>query len=201
MRQLESAWCGRTDYLGTLGSSPLSALALFAFASTIHLATCEHTAVMGLQKLCSLVESIRMLLVRLFLCLDDLVEVFPSALLLDALGPLLFDLSELLELVLEVSLRLVALLVLIAHVLVIGFERLRILLVRIVIIREQSFLSESVLCLQARVILGQVIDRSLQHRHRLLMALFTGLLDRLALRHQGRLVRVLLSGEVGAGLL
>jgi hypothetical protein len=142
-----------------------------------------------------------MLLVRLFLCLDDLVEVFPSALLLDALGPLLFDLSELLELVLEVSLRLVALLVLIAHVLVIGFERLRILLVRIVIIREQSFLSESVLCLQARVILGQVIDRSLQHRHRLLMALFTGLLDRLALRHQGRLVRVLLSGEVGAGLL
>ena len=100
--------------------SLLSALAFLALAAFCLLFTGKHTAVVSLQELGSLVKRIRLFPLLHLLPLNDLVKVLPTALLLDALRPLLLDLSEFLLLVLKVSLGLVALLVLLAHLLIIG---------------------------------------------------------------------------------
>ena len=74
---------------------------------------------MSLQELCSLVKSILLLLVNLLFLSDDLVEILTSSLFFDTLSPLLLDLCKILHLVLELGLELVALLILVAHVLII----------------------------------------------------------------------------------
>jgi len=80
-----------------LGSSLLSsALALLTLAAFFHLATCEHTAVMGLQELSSLMQRLGFLPVFSLLLLDDCVEGLTSALLFNALSPLFLDLRQML---------------------------------------------------------------------------------------------------------
>ena len=74
---------------------------------------------MSLQELCSLVKGILLLLVNFLFLPDDLVEILASSLLFDALSPLLLDLCKVLHLVLELSLELVALLILVTHVLIV----------------------------------------------------------------------------------
>jgi len=120
---------------------------------------------MGLEELSSFMECVRVLLVSRLLLLDDLVEILPTALFLNALSPLLFDLGKLLFLVLEVGLCLITLLVLLAHLLIVGLKGTRVLLVSIFVTSAKVPLSKDVLILDSNVILVEIFLMPLQLSH------------------------------------
>lgn len=177
-------------------SLALSALAFLALARTVHLATGEHATVVCLQELSGLVERILLLPVVLLLFLNNFVEVLSSTFLLLAFGPLLFYLSELLELIFEISLCLVTLLVLVTHVLIVRFQRLSVLLVRIIVVGQERLLGRLVSALKRSVISSLIIDGSLELSHGLLMAFLASLFDNLSLAHERGLVGVLILSKI-----
>lgn len=156
---------------------------------------------MCLQELSGLVERILLLPVVLLLFLNNFVEVLSSTFLLLAFGPLLFYLSELLELIFEISLCLVTLLVLVTHVLIVRFQRLSVLLVRIIVVGQERLLGRLVSALKRSVISSLIIDGSLELSHGLLMAFLASLFDHLSLAHERGLVRVLILSECLASFL
>jgi len=91
---------------------------------------------MRLQELSSLVERVGFLPLLVLFLLNDLVEVLTSALLFDALSPLLLDLLEVLLLVFEVGLSLIALLVFLTHLCIVGLKSARVLLVGVLVARQ-----------------------------------------------------------------
>ena len=126
------------------GHSLLSALALLTFAAFLHLATSKHATVVGLKELGSLIQRLGLLPLLVLLLLDDRVEALTSAFLFDTLGPLLLNLGQLLLLVLEIGLSFVTLLVLLAHLLIIGLKRTCVLLVGVLETLEKVLLRRSI---------------------------------------------------------
>ena len=99
-----------------LETSLLSAFtALFTLACTLHVATCNHTTIVSLEELGSLVECLELLaLFGLFLVHDSFEVIALSAFIL-TLFPLVTNLTKLVLGVLAVSLRLTLLLSLLTH--------------------------------------------------------------------------------------
>ena len=99
---------------------------------------------MGLKELGSLIQRLGLLPLLVLLLLDDRVEALTSAFLFDTLSPLLLNLGQLLLLVLEIGLSFVTLLVLLAHLLIIGLERAGVLLVGVLVTLEKVLLRGSI---------------------------------------------------------
>lgn len=180
--------------------SLLSALALFALACTLHFSASEHASVVRLQKLGRLVERVLVFFVGLLLLLYNFGQIFSAPLFLKSLGPLLANLRQVLLLVLEVGLRLIALFVPLPHFLVVGLQGLCVLLVRTVESRQQLLLLRLVSDLDGIVLSREVLNHALKLVHLLCMDALTFLLDCLAIGSEVVFVLVLLGREVSAGL-
>jgi len=160
--------------------SLLSALSLFTLAGFLHVSTCEHTAVMGLQELSCLVKSVHVLLLLLLFASDDLGQVLSPTLLLDTLSPLLPNLGQLLLVVVQVSLLLIAFFVFLAHFSVIGLQGLSVLLVCAVVGRQELLFFGRVLSLHLEQFSVEIFDGSLEIDHCLFMVLLLGILQSLS---------------------
>lgn len=126
--------------------SLLSALAsLFTLASALHVASCNHTTVVSLEELSSLVECVELFALLGLLLVHDSFEGFALPALIDALRPLVSNLTQLVLCVLAVSLRLVLLLGFLAHLCIIRVKCLSVLFVCAIVLSQQLLLGRCVL--------------------------------------------------------
>ena len=151
---------------------------------------------MGLEELGGLVEGGSLLALLGLLLVHDRFESLALPALLDSLGPLLADLAELVLGVLAISLSLLFLLGLLAHLRVVRVECLRVLFISTIVRCEQNPLARRVLLFDGSELSCQLIDRVLQSDHLRFMSLFALLLQCLTRLLQLILFRVLLRPQV-----
>ena len=124
--------------------SLLSALALLTLACLLHVFAGKHTTIMRLQELGGLVECIHFFLLLLLFLSHDELEGFSLAALLNAFIPLFFDLRKLVFLVLKVGFSIITFLILFAHVIVVGVERLSVLFIGTIKLHQTRLLTVQV---------------------------------------------------------
>lgn len=154
---------------GQEASSLLSALALFTFASALHITTSEHAAVVSLKEPRSLVQSVHLLLVLFLLLVHDLLERFSLSLFFASLCPLIPDLGQVVFLFVKISLGVVPLLILFAHLSVVRVKGVRVRLVGIFEVAHECLLCILVCLFDLSKLLSQFVQLSLQIFHALLV--------------------------------
>jgi len=174
--------------------SLLSALAaLLTLASFVHIASSNHAAIVSLEELGRLVNRVELFALLGLLLIHDRLERLALSLLLDALSPLVANLTQLVLGVLAVILSFVLLLRLLAHFRVVRVQRFSILLVRTIVLGQEGSLGQTVLRLNPGEIVVEPHDLLFQLFHLSVVALLHGLLDLVSLSVQLVLPGVLLS--------
>jgi hypothetical protein len=130
-----------------------------------------------LQELGSLVECVELLALLGLFFVHDSFEGFALSAFLDALGPLVINLTELILCILAISLRLLLLLGLLAHFGIVRAQSFSVLLVSTIVLSQQSPLCGRVLSLHLEELSRQLVDCLLEILHSLKMSLIHGFLD------------------------